>query len=44
MPNGKPAERVQGPLYYLARYGGAFLDDVYARFTVNLDESGRVDV
>ncbi|MDH3272140.1 MAG: bacillithiol biosynthesis cysteine-adding enzyme BshC [Gemmatimonadota bacterium] len=36
-PNGKPAERVQNPLYYLARYGGAFLDGLYERFGVNLD-------
>ncbi|MGB1842179.1 MAG: bacillithiol biosynthesis cysteine-adding enzyme BshC [Longimicrobiales bacterium] len=42
MPNGKPAERVQSPLYYLARYGGAFLDDLYARFSVNLDDPARV--
>ena len=42
MPNGKPAERVQSPLYYLARYGGAFLDDLYARFSVNLDDPSRV--
>jgi bacillithiol biosynthesis cysteine-adding enzyme BshC len=36
-PAGKPAERVQSPLYFLARYGGAFLDDLYERFAVNLD-------
>ncbi len=42
MPNGKPAERVQSPLYYLARYGGAFLDDLYGRFSVNLDDPRRV--
>ena len=42
MPIGKPAERVQSPLYYLARYGGAFLDDLYARFSVNLDDPSRV--
>jgi bacillithiol biosynthesis cysteine-adding enzyme BshC len=36
-PNGKPAERVQSPLYYLTRYGGAFLDDLHERFAVNLD-------
>lgn len=35
-PNGKPAERVQSPMYYLARYGGAFLDELHDRFTVNL--------
>ena len=37
MPNGKPAERVQGPMYYLARYGGAFLDTLYERFEVDLE-------
>ncbi|MDA0330136.1 MAG: bacillithiol biosynthesis cysteine-adding enzyme BshC [Gemmatimonadetes bacterium] len=36
-PAGKPAERVQNPTYFLARYGGAFLDAVYERFEVNLD-------
>ena len=36
-PDGKPAERVQSPLYYLTRYGDAFVDDLYARFEVNLD-------
>ena len=44
MPNGKPAERVQGPMYYLARYGGAFLDALYDRFEVDLDcppDAGR---
>jgi bacillithiol biosynthesis cysteine-adding enzyme BshC len=35
-PLGKPAERVQSPFYYLARYGGAFLDQLYERFRVNL--------
>jgi len=34
-PNGKPAERVQSPMYFLARYGGAFLDDLYDAFEVN---------
>ena len=43
MPNGKPAERVQSPLYYLTRYGGAFLDAVYERFEVNLNDPTRVD-
>lgn len=42
MPNGKPAERVQSPMYFLARYGGDFLDDLYERFGVNLDEPARV--
>jgi bacillithiol biosynthesis cysteine-adding enzyme BshC len=36
-PAGKPAERIQSPFYYLARYGGAVLDDLYARFAVSLD-------
>jgi bacillithiol biosynthesis cysteine-adding enzyme BshC len=36
-PLGKPAERVQSPLYYLARYGGAFLDELHERFPVKLD-------
>jgi bacillithiol biosynthesis cysteine-adding enzyme BshC len=35
-PLGKPAERVQSPFYYLSRYGGAVLDALYDRFTVNL--------
>jgi uncharacterized protein YllA (UPF0747 family) len=35
-PLGKPAERVQSPFYYLARYGGTLLDELYARFEVNL--------
>jgi uncharacterized protein YllA (UPF0747 family) len=36
-PLGKPAERVQSPFYYLARYGDAMLDTLYDRFGVNLD-------
>ena len=36
-PRGKPAERVQNPLYFLTRYGGSFLDDLYARFAVEFD-------
>ncbi len=36
-PHGKPAERVQNPLYYLARYGEAFLDELHERFAVSLD-------
>ena len=36
-PGGKPAERVQSPLYFLARYGDAFLDALHERFEVNLD-------
>jgi bacillithiol biosynthesis cysteine-adding enzyme BshC len=35
-PLGKPAERVQSPFYYLARYGSALLDGLYGRFRVNL--------
>jgi len=35
-PNGKPAERVQNPFYFLTRYGGAFLDDLYENFELNL--------
>jgi len=35
-PTGKPAERVQSPFYYLARYGGALLDALHDRFRVNL--------
>lgn len=41
-PNGRPAERVQNPLYFLARYGGAVLDELYDRFTVNLSDSSSV--
>lgn len=36
-PNGTPAERVQNPLYFLTRYGGAVLDSLYERFQVNFD-------
>jgi len=36
-PNGKPAERVQSPMYFLARYGEAFLDDLYEAFEVNFE-------
>lgn len=35
-PLGKPAERVQSPFYFLARYGGSVLDALYERFEVNL--------
>lgn len=35
-PLGKPAERVQSPFYYLARYGGTLLDALHDRFQVNL--------
>ena len=36
-PLGKPAERVQSPMYFLSRYGGAVLDQLYESFAVNLD-------
>jgi len=36
-PLGKPAERVQNPMYFLTRYGGSVLDSLYERFAVNLD-------
>ena len=36
-PNGTPAERVQNPLYFLTRYGGAVLDSLYEHFRVNFD-------
>jgi bacillithiol biosynthesis cysteine-adding enzyme BshC len=35
-PLGKPQERVLNPFYFLARYGGAFLDDLVQRFGVDL--------
>ncbi|MBM4184897.1 MAG: bacillithiol biosynthesis cysteine-adding enzyme BshC [Gemmatimonadetes bacterium] len=35
-PQGKPAERVQSPFYYLARYGGTLLDTLHDRCEVNL--------
>jgi uncharacterized protein YllA (UPF0747 family) len=35
-PLGKPQERVINPFYFLARYGGAFLDELVERFDVNL--------
>ena len=35
-PNGKPAERVQNPFYFLTRYGGALLEDLYENFELNL--------
>lgn len=35
-PRGKPQERVMNPFYYLSRYGDAFLDEAFRRFTVNL--------
>lgn len=36
-PGGKPAERIQSPFYFLARYGGAVLDGLYEEFSVNLE-------
>jgi bacillithiol biosynthesis cysteine-adding enzyme BshC len=36
-PNGKPAERVQSPLYFLTRYGDAVLDGLYEAFEVNFE-------
>jgi bacillithiol biosynthesis cysteine-adding enzyme BshC len=36
-PNGKPAERVQSPIYYLTRYGGSVLEHLHEAFVVNLD-------
>jgi bacillithiol biosynthesis cysteine-adding enzyme BshC len=35
-PDGKPAERVQNPFYFLARYGGAFLEELYNSFEVSI--------
>jgi len=35
-PEGRPAERVQSPLYFLSRYDGEILDQLYERFEVNL--------
>lgn len=47
-PLGKPQERVINPFYFLARYGGAFLDGLVDRFGVNLpdapDVSGMEDL
>jgi len=36
-PDGKPAERVQSPFYYLARYGEGVLDALYEHFAVELE-------
>jgi bacillithiol biosynthesis cysteine-adding enzyme BshC len=36
-PGGKPQERVLNVFYYLFRYGGAFLDALHERFTLNLE-------
>ena len=35
-PNGKPAERIQNPFYFLTRYGGAFLEELYDSLEVSL--------
>ena len=35
-PNGKPAERIQNPFYFLTRYGGAFLEELYNSFEVSI--------
>ncbi|MEX2466521.1 MAG: bacillithiol biosynthesis cysteine-adding enzyme BshC [Gemmatimonadota bacterium] len=35
-PEGKPAERVHSPFYFLARYGDGFLDALHERFSVDL--------
>jgi uncharacterized protein YllA (UPF0747 family) len=35
-PEGKPQDRVLNPFYYLARYGGAFLDELLRRFEVDI--------
>lgn len=36
-PNGKPAERVQSPMYYLTRYGDDFVRMLYDAFEVNFE-------
>ena len=36
-PNGKPAERVQSPLYYLTRYGDTFVERLHDAFAVNFE-------
>ena len=41
-PSGRPAERVQNPLYFLTRYGGAVLDSMYDQFRVNFDRRSHV--
>lgn len=35
-PEGKPAERVHSPFYFLTRYGSGFLDVLYDHFDVDL--------
>lgn len=41
-PNGKPAERVQSPMYFLTRYGDDFVKALYDAFEVNFDGDERV--
>jgi len=41
-PGGKPQERVLNVFYYLSRYGGAFLEALLRRFTLNLDRPSDV--
>ncbi len=36
-PSGKPAERVQSPMYPLTRYGAGFVQAAYDAFEVNLE-------
>ena len=37
-PEGQPQERILAPLYYLVRYGSAFVKSLAERFTVDLVE------
>ena len=37
-PEGQPQERILAPLYYLVRYGSAFVESLAERFTVDLAE------
>ncbi len=37
-PKGKPQERVLNPLYYLARYGNSFIEELTDGFEVDLNE------